>query len=167
MTPIRAWQARFAEADPSTLLRSGVLALAGFGVLGLLAELAFLRHWSSAGELIVWPTLAAAGLATVVLAFQPTRTRVLAIRWIAVAVAVLGVVGMWFHVTENLTAGPLDRNFAATWDGLSTLQQWFLAVTGGVGPAPALAPGSISEVALAIILATLRHPALAEARRPV
>jgi hypothetical protein len=160
---LHGWHARIAAADSSTLLRGGVLALAGLGVAGLLVELAFLRHWSSAGELVVWPALATAGAATLALARRPTRRRVVTVRWIALSVALVGIAGMWFHVTENLTAGPLDRAYAATWDGLSTLQQWFLAVTGGVGPAPALAPGSISEVALALALATVRHPALMEA----
>jgi hypothetical protein len=61
---------------------------------------------------------------------------------------------------ENLGAGPLDRNYATTWDGLSFMEQLWLATTGGVGPAPVLAPGSLAEIALAILLATIRHPAL-------
>ena len=163
MTALREWRAHVAAADTSTLLRAGVLGLAGLGVVGLIVELAFLRHWSSAGELVVWPALAAAGAATLALARHPTRRRVVIVRWIALGVALVGIAGMWFHVTENLTAGPLDRAFATTWDGMSSLEQWYLAMTGGVGPAPALAPGSISEVALAIVLATVRHPALLEA----
>lgn len=67
---------------------------------------------------------------------------------------------MALHVNENLLAGPLDRSYASTWDSLSIVEQLFLAVTGGVGPAPALAPGSMSELGLAIALATIRHPAL-------
>ena len=121
------------QAETSTLLRVGVLGLAGLGTAGLLVELAFLRHWSSAAELIVWPAL---------------------------AVVAVGLAGMWFHVSENLVAGPLDRAYATTWDTLSSANQWFLAITGGVGPAPALAPGSMSELGLAIALGTFRHPAL-------
>jgi hypothetical protein len=146
--------------DTASLLRGGILALAGLGVAGLLVELAFLRHWSSTGELIVWPTLAVAGIATFVLARWATPTRVHIVRWLALAVAIVGVVGVVLHVNENLIAGPLDRNYAATWDTLPWIQQLFIASTGGVGPAPALAPGSITELALAIALATVRHPAL-------
>lgn len=151
---------RAAARDTATLLRGGILVLAGLGVAGLLVELAFLRHWSSTGELIVWPALAVAGAATLVLARWATPSRVRAVRWIAVGVAVVGVAGVVLHVNENLIAGPLDRAYAATWDAMSSIEQLFLAVTGGVGPAPALAPGSITEVAFAIALATVRHPAM-------
>ena len=51
-------------------------------------------------------------------------------------------------------------------DRESRVEQLLLAVTGGVGPAPALAPGSMSELGLAIALATFRHPAL-EARASI
>jgi hypothetical protein len=156
-------QLRLDHAETSTLLRAGVLGLAGLGLAGLLVELAFLRHWSSAGELIVWPALAAAAAGTAVIAWWPTPRRVRAVRWVALGVVVVGLAGVWFHVTENLTAGPLDRAYAATWDTLSSIEQWLLAVTGGVGPAPALAPGSMSELGLAIALATFRHPVLTRA----
>ena len=59
---------------------------------------------------------------------------------------------------ESLNAGPLDRNFAATWDGLTTFDQWFAAITGQVGPSPVLAPGAITEIAPALLLGTVRHP---------
>jgi hypothetical protein len=149
--------------DSAALLRGGIVALAALGVAGLLIELAFLRHWSTIGALVVWPTLVAAALAVVALARRPAPGRVRVVRWLALAVVVVGVVGMVLHVNENLIAGPLDRNYASTWDSLSLLEQLLLAVTGGVGPAPALAPGSMSELGLAIALATVRHPAL---RRP-
>ena len=146
--------------DSATILRAGLIALAALGVVGLLFELVFLRHWSTVGALVVWPALGAAGLATVVLAGHPTPRRVRLVRALALGVVVAGLVGMVLHVNENLLAGPLDRNYAATWDSLAAATQLFLAITGGVGPAPALAPGSMSELGLAIVLATLRHPAL-------
>jgi hypothetical protein len=159
------WGSRIAGADPATLLRCGIVALAALGVAGLLVELAFLRHWSSTGALIVWPALGAAGLATAALARRPSDRRIRWVRWVALAVVVVGLVGMALHVNENLLAGPLDRAYAATWDSLPTTTQLLLALTGGVGPAPALAPGSMSELGLAIALATLRHPALEPERR--
>jgi hypothetical protein len=42
---------------------------------------------------------------------------------------------------------------------MSVLDQWWTAVTSGVGPAPTLAPGALAEISLALILATVRHPA--------
>jgi len=67
-----------------------------------------------------------------------------------------------FHVLENLDAGPLDRNYAATWDSMSPIDQWFTAVTGGVGRAPTLAPGVLAEMGLGLLLATVRHPSLVD-----
>ena len=78
---------------------------------------------------------------------------------------VIGGLGIWFHVQENLAAGPLDRHYAATWDSMSSLDQLWAATTGAVGPAPILAPGVLAEISLALLLATVGHPALG--RRPV
>ena len=52
-------------------------------------------------------------------------------------------------------------NFAATWDGLSALDQWLVAVTGQVGPPPVLGPGVITEIALVVLLGTLGYPSAA------
>ena len=75
-------------------------------------------------------------------------------------VVAIGGLGIWFHVQENLDAGPLDRHYAATWDSMSSLDQLWAATTGGVGPAPILAPGVLVEISLALLLATVAHPAL-------
>ena len=71
----------------------------------------------------------------------------------------VALLGIGFHVRENLNAGPLDRHYAATWDTLSPLEQVWDAATGAVGPAPTLAPGALLEISLALYLATLRMPA--------
>jgi len=81
---------------------------------------------------------------------------------VAVLATAFALVGFGFHVVENLDAGPLDRNYAATWDSMSSLDQWFTAVTGGVGPAPTLAPGVLVEMGLGLLLATVRHPAVVD-----
>ena len=52
-------------------------------------------------------------------------------------------------------------NFAATWDGLSAWDQRLVAITGQVGPSPVLAPGVITEIALAVLLGTVGHPSAA------
>ncbi len=80
-------------------------------------------------------------------------------------VAVVGAAGIGVHVWANLQAGPLDRDFESTWAALPILQQWWLASTGQVGPAPTLAPGALTEIALALLIATIRHPALESVRR--
>ena len=148
------------STDVATTLRRGILALAAIGIAGTTVELVFLRHWSGATQLVVWPAmlLLVVGLWVVV-----RRPSVSGIRWariLSATVLVFAAVGIALHVRGNLEAGPLDRVYATTWDGLSSLEQWWLAITGGVGPAPVLAPGALSEIALMILLATVAHPAL-------
>jgi hypothetical protein len=151
---------RFAGPDLATTLRSGILALAGLGIAGLAVELVFLRHWGSALEGIVWPAmlLLGAGWLSVIRAREPGAIH--AARVVASIVLVLAVLGVALHAYANFEAGPLDRDYEATWATMSVVKQWFLAVTGGVGPAPTLAPGSLAEVSLALLLGTVAHPAL-------
>jgi hypothetical protein len=152
-----------AGMDSATILRRGVLGLAGLGIAGTTVELIFLRHWTTATAAIVWVGIVALGAGFVALLGSPSAGRVRAVRFLAAVGLVVAVAGIWFHVAENLDAGPLDRAFASRWDTMSALDQWWTAITGGVGPAPTLAPGALAEISLALLLATLRHPAIAEA----
>ena len=144
----------------ATLLRRGVLVLALAGLVGAAVELIFLRHWKTTTQLIVWPTLATLAVGLILLVRRPSRRSVLWARRLAVAVALVAVIGVGLHALANVDAGPLDRVFATRWSTMSPLAQWWEAVTGGVGPAPVLAPGVLAEVSLALAIATLRHPAL-------
>ncbi len=150
----------FAGVPTATLLRRSVLLLALVGLVGAGVELVFLRHWKAATQLIVWPTLVALAVGFVLLVRRPSRRSVVWARRLAVAVALVAVVGVVLHALANVDAGPLDRVFATRWSEMSAIEQWWEAVTGGVGPAPVLAPGVLAEVSLALVIATLRHPAL-------
>jgi hypothetical protein len=154
----------FESIDTATVLRRGVLALALLGIAGTTVELLFLRHWQSATQLLVWPAIALLAAAFVALSHRPRRRTILVVRGLVLLIAMWAVVGIGFHVLENLNAGPLDRNYAARWDSMSAYEQLFAAVTGAVGPAPTLAPGVLAEISLALFLATVRHPALASSR---
>jgi hypothetical protein len=158
---------RLAGRDLATTLRNGILALAALGIVGLAVELVFLRHWGSALETVVWPALVllAIGWWSVARATSPGAIR--AARIVATIVLVLAAGGVAVHAYANVEAGPLDRDYAATWASLSMIQQWFLAITGGVGPAPTLAPGALAEVSLAVLLASVAHPALAGSSTPI
>ena len=147
--------------DVPTRLRAGVLALAALGIVGTAVELVFLRHWTSLTQLVVWPAIVALTVALVVLLGSVTPGRVTAARAIAGLVLVIAVLGVVLHVHANLEAGPLDRDYEVTWATMSSLEQWWLAITGGVGPAPVLAPGVLAEISLALLLATVAHPVLA------
>ena len=72
----------------------------------------------------------------------------------------MALAGVALHALANVDAGPLDRVFATRWSTMSPIEQWWEALTGGVGPAPVLAPGVLAEVSLALAIATIRHPAL-------
>ena len=146
---------------PVELLRLGIVSLVGLGIIGTSVELLFIGHWGSAGQAIVWPTLAALAIGTLAVARFASPRAISVARVIAVVVVGVALVGIWMHVQENLTAGPLDRKYAATWDSLPALQQWWLAATGGVGPAPILAPGVLLQLGLGLLLATARHPVTA------
>jgi hypothetical protein len=152
-----------AEDPRAALLRRGLLGLVALGILGTAVELLFLGHWGSAAKTSVWPALGLISVAAVLVA-RPSPLRLRLARVIAILVAAVALVGVGFHVSENMTAGPLDRKFAATWDSMSSVAQWWEAITGGVGPAPTLAPGVLLQLGLGVLLATIRHPA-ADARR--
>jgi hypothetical protein len=148
-----------AAGDSATLLRRGVYLLAGSGIAGTTVELLLLRHWQTTTQLIVWPALVTLVIGLAWLVLRPSGRVVRSVRWLAAAIVVVSVVGVALHVVENLAAGPLDRHFAAAWDTMAPVAQWWEAVTGGVGPAPVLAPGALAEISLALLLATVRHPA--------
>jgi hypothetical protein len=141
-------------------LRAGVLGLGALGIVGLAIELVFLRHWSAPLAATVWPVLAALAVAWVTVVRGRSRSAILAARWLAAVGVTAAAFGIAVHVWANLDAAPLDRDVAAIWSTLPPLQQLFLAATGGVGPAPTLAPGALGEVALAVALGTVGHPAL-------
>lgn len=136
-------------------LRRGLLALAALGVLGTIVELAILRHWDNAIELIPWVCLAFAGATVVALASRPSRRSVLWARWVGLAVAAAGAYGLIIHVSANMNAAILDGTVGPTWEGLSIWRQLWLASTGGVGPAPPLSAASITPTGLALALADL------------
>ncbi len=146
--------------DGSETIRRGVIGLAALGVVGTTIELVFLRHWQGATQLLVWPAMVGLGAALLVVVRDPSARAIRAVRAVTAIVAAVAVIGVAIHVNANLNAGPLDRHFATTWDSMSPLAQWWEAVTGGVGPAPVLAPGALAEVSLALFVATVRHPGL-------
>lgn len=85
---------------------------------------------------------------------QPRARR--AILVLGLAAVVVGVLGVGVHVWANLEAAPLDADYETTWATLPVVEQWWLATTGGVGPAPTLAPVVLIEIGLALLLASIR-----------
>ena len=146
--------------DAAATLRASIIALAALGIAGIGAELLIERHWGSVVRLIPWASLVALAWAAWLLWRAPDRRRVLRARALAGVVILAAVVGIWLHVSENYKAGPLDFRYENTWDQMSEASRWWTAFSKSVGPAPTLAPAALADVALLVLVATRRHPAL-------
>ncbi|MDQ6604322.1 MAG: hypothetical protein M3Z19_16480 [Chloroflexota bacterium] len=153
------------RVDPTPqLLRRGLLGLATLTILGIAVELYTERHWTQPMQLIAWAALALTALAIALLIGQPSAGRVRAAQIVAAVVVISAAVGVWQHIQANYDAGPLDRRYGQTWEGMSAMSRWWLAARKGVGPSPPLAPGALAQAGLCVLLATMRHPALRAGR---
>jgi len=148
--------------DPgSSALRRSVLLVTAVGILGLLAELLVERHWGTLIRYVPWLCLAALAWSVWRLWRGPSRRDVTTARVLAGASAIGGMVGIALHINENYAAGPLDQNYYLVWDSMSEAARWWAAFTKSLGPAPTFAPAALILLALLVIVATQRHPALA------
>ncbi len=153
------------QTEPaSALLRRGLLWIGALTTLGIAVDLAAERHWTQPSQFIAWGAVAVLGLA-IGMMVRPTAARVRVVRFLAMAVVVAAVVGVWEHIRANYDAAPLDFRYAQSWDGLPALSRWWLAASKGVGPSPPFAPGALAQVALCVLLASVRHPALSVEQR--
>lgn len=141
------------------VLRRGILALAWLTLLATAAELGLERHWKD-DQLIAWVVTALATLAVVLVSVRPRRGSLWAARALAVAVLGASAFGVVEHVKANYEAGELDANYAARWPSMSESARWQAAALKSVGPAPILAAGALADVAVLVLLATMRHPGL-------
>ncbi len=148
------------EADGARVLRRALVGLGALSSAATAAELAMQRHWKSTEQLIPWVALGVLLAALVLVAVRPRRGRLLAGSALAVGVAGSTAYGVISHVRANLHAAPLDFRFEKTWSTMGTLDRWWTAFSGGVGPSPSLAPGALAVAAACLVLATLGHPAL-------
>ena len=146
--------------DDASVLRRSLITLVIFALGGLTAELLVERHWGTPVRLVPWVCLVGLAYAALLLLRQPTAAAVRRVRIIAAAVMVAAGVGVALHVNENYVAGPLDQRYERLWDGMSEVERWATAFSKTVGPAPTFAPASLALVALVLIVATRRHPAL-------
>ena len=78
--------------------------------------------------------------------------------------ALSGLYGLYIHVKANYDAAILDFHFTDRWPHMSLMSKVWAAGTGQVGPSPVMAPAVLSQCAVCLALATLRHPRLSSAR---
>jgi hypothetical protein len=147
------------------LLRRWLIAISGLAAVGTVLELLLLRHWDNGLEVIPFVSLAALGVAIAILAAAHSPRAVHVARLVSSVVAASGAIGVFIHVRANYEAAPLDFRFTDSWQTTAELIRWLLAATDTVGPSPTLAPAALTFAALALLAATLRHPALAGARQ--
>ena len=148
--------------DPgSSALRRSLVLVIGVGVAGLAAELLVERHWGTPVRYVPWIALAALAWCVWRLWRGPTARDLRVTRIIAGASIAAGVVGIALHINENYGAGPLDQHYSLIWDAMSETQRWWAALSKSLGPAPTFAPAALILLALLVIVATQRHPALA------
>ncbi len=146
------------------LLRRWLISISGLAAVGTGLELILLRHWDNGLEVIPFVSLAVLVVAIAILAGARRPRAVRVARFVASAVAASGAIGVVIHVRSNYEAAPLDFRYTDSWPTTAEPIRWLLAATDTVGPSPTLAPAALTFAALALLAATLRHPALAGAR---
>jgi hypothetical protein len=152
------------RADPLQVLRGSLVALTALGIMGTAFELATLKHWNGAMQLVPWVALVVLIGAVALHEWGPDRTYL--VRGLALLVLATSLFGVLEHAQVNHDAGALDQRFADTWDALSPWLQWWYAITRTVGPAPTLAPGMLGQAAATLMLATIGRRASSTAAVP-
>ena len=119
--------------------------------LGIVAELLLTGHYKEPIQLlpIALCSLAVVPMAAVLL--RPSRQAIWALRILMLVIAVAGLLGMYEHVTGNLSFAQEINAAKANAAPVKT------ALTGAN---PALAPGALSITALIALAATYWHPAI-------
>ena len=146
------------ESAGAAVLRRCLLGLGAIGGAGAAADLTIAPHWQSPIQLLPWFAVAAMLAAVILLGLRPSSAGIRVTRVVAVLAGAAGAFGAYRHTAANHAAGVLNFRYADTWGQRSGLSQWWAAATGGVGPAPPLAPGVLAFAAAALLAATLHHP---------
>lgn len=134
----------------ATALRRIILALFFLSALVLLAELMLLEHTESATQLLPFAGIGAAMLAMAWVRLRPGRASLRVAQGVMVALAVVGLVGLWLHYQANV-AFELEMH--------PSLEGWDLFREAMQGAMPALAPGLLGQLGLLGLAYTVRHPA--------
>ncbi len=142
---------RDAEHRTTRALRSLLLAVLLFGVLGTLAELYLLEHYEDWWQLV---PLLLLGVAAPVIArcwAIPSAATLRALQGLMLLLVIVGALGVYQHYTGNaefeLEMYPSRAGFELFWESLK-------------GATPALAPASLSWLGLIGLAYCFRHPAL-------
>lgn len=124
-----------------------LLALVLLMIIGLIPELVLLEHYEEWQQLIPIVLLGAALLSTVLFWLVPRRAALTLFRTVMVLCFASALLGLYFHYQANVEF-VLERH--PEYRGWQLFKE---AMTGGM---PALAPGTMAQLALMGLAATLR-----------
>ena len=125
-----------------------LLALVLLMIIGLIPELVLLEHYEEWQQLIPLVLLGAALLSTVLFWLVPRRAVLALFRTVMVLCFASALLGLYFHYQANVEF-VLERH--PEYRGWQLFKE---AMTGGM---PALAPGTMAQLALMGLAATLRR----------
>lgn len=132
-------------------LRQLMLGVIFIGNIGLMVELALLRHADSVSQWIPHITLMVGLLSMTAVYFRPSRATLKTFQIVMWLFLVVGLLGVYFHFRGNvefaLERDPSLSGFGLVWKALR-------------GATPALAPGALAQLGLLGLLYTYKHPAL-------
>lgn len=132
-------------------MRRVTALLASASAVGGLIELAMLRHWSGI-QIAPWVILGVIAVVGVVTALGGPRR----LAQVAGGFGLFGALaGMWHHIEANHALGPHVPPYAESWATMSAAEQWWVAAAGGLGPAPALAPGLLGLAGALLLVAVI------------
>jgi hypothetical protein len=140
------------EPRPLRRIRTVLALLASATAVGGLIELAMLRHWGEATQLVPWVALVAVAVVGVLTA-RGGSTRLAQATGAAAAVA--GAIGVVIHLSENLDYGEDLAQYAQTWETTPFLERLWLVLNGTVVEAPTLAPGMVALSGVILVIAVL------------
>jgi hypothetical protein len=133
-------------------LRTLLLALLTFGMAGMGGELVAMGHYEE-GRMLIPLALLGAGLVTVTWHwFERGAASLKVLRAVLVAMFVAGLVGIVLHYQGNMEFQKDVNPDLAGWA--------LVAKVLHAKVPPALAPGTMSQLALLGLIYTFRHPAL-------
>ena len=105
-----------AEPQPLRKIRTVLALLASAAAVGGLVELAMLRHWDEAIQILPWVVLAVVAVVGVLTAFGGS-TRLAQVTGLAALLT--GGIGVLVHLAENLDFGEDLAQYAQTWEAMS------------------------------------------------
>ncbi len=142
--------------DMAQLLRSIVLSITGFGVLGTLAELLLIGH---TGELIRWlpyGLLLLSAIGILWMFISPTARALRVFQVLMIVVALSSVIGVWEHLQSSMKYQQQDYP-----DQTGLTLVWEAAKNANA----LLAPGVLAQVGFLGLAFTFRHPNLVAKKR--